>query len=808
MSVLHEYIAAGLALVPIPKGTKGPTAVAWNHRANAVTDEQGLRRIGGNVGLAHAWCSPLPTCAIDFDQFDKASELLAAHGINATALLAADDAVQIVSGRENRAKLLYRLEVAMPSRKFTDAHGNAVFEFRCADRTGATLQDVLPPSIHPDTGRPYAWGGMGTFGDLPMIPAALLAFWHASLAARAVPGAPDDRGGCELHAADEALLTDLRSALWAISADDRDLWVRVGCALKTLAPEDAARGLWMDWSASSDKFDPADAARVWTSFAPSSTSHRVVFTIAQTNGWANPKRGVVPRASGVSGVGDWPDPKPFAADVLLPVPAFEPNLLPDALRAWVMDEADRIPVAPDFVAASAMVALASVIGARCGIHPKARDPWMVIPNLWGICVGSVSSGKSPSADSALRPLHRLIERAKAEAGDAVAAFEAAEMLHDAQLHSHHSNLKSKGKTAAELQATVREIQALKGAAPTRPVARRYLANDATVETLGELIAENPNGILVFRDELAGLLASFEKQGREGDRAFYLEAANGNRPYFVDRIGRGRIEIANLCVSVLGGMQPDRLRGYLELTAKALGNDGLLQRFQMLTYPDAPPAPYRDRAPDLRAQMRAFEVFDRLSMFDPMALGATMLDEHAKRPSFRFAPDAQEMFIEWWTDLHAVRIPNEADALVQQHLAKYPKLFASLALVCHLVDVAVGAPAGPVSLASAMRAAAWCEYLEAHARRCYGLLRDGGAWSAEALARRLTRGDLHTGFTAADVKRRDWSRLGDAKAVQDALDWLCEDGWLRAIETAPGANGRPTTRYLINPKVRATSEPQV
>ncbi len=806
MSALHKYVAAGLALVPIPAGRKGPALVGWNLRENAVTDPQELDRIVGNVGIAHAWCSPLPSCAIDFDQFDKASELLDAHGINATALLAADDAVQVVSGRENRAKLLYRLPLVLPSLKFTDADGSTVLELRCADREGHTVQDLLPPSIHPDTGKPYEWGGMGSFRELPMIPAALLAFWRARLTAPAPRGAMLNGKACEPHEADAALLTDLRSALWAIPADDREVWVRIGCALKTIAPQDAARSLWMDWSATSEKFDPVDAARVWASFAPSSTNHRVVFSVAQGNGWANPKRGPVPIISGVSGVGDWPDPKPIAADVLLPVPAFDPQLLPDALRAWVMDEADRIPVAPDFVAAPALVMLASVIGARCGIHPKANDPWEVIPNPWGAGVGGVSAGKSPGAKGAASPLQRLIARARAEALEAAAAFEAAELLHKLQVDEQHVKLKARGeRRPGDLEAAVRDMQALKGAAPTRPTARRYMTNDSTIEALRGLVAVNPNGILVFRDELTGLLASFEKQGHEGDRAFYLEAWNGNQPYSEDRMARGSTEIANLCLSVFGGIQPDKLRGYLELTERGLGNDGFLQRFQVLVYPDPVPAIYRDRAPDSHARAMAFDVFDRLSVFDPMDYGATMLDEHAKRPTFRFTPDAQALFVDWWSELHMVRLPNEPDTLVQQHLAKYPKLFASLALVCHLADVAAGAPAGPVPLASAVRAASWCDYLETHALRCYGLLRDGGARAAEALARRLKRGDLHTGFTARDVRKKDWARLGDPKQVQDALDWLCDDGWLRAIASEPGADGRPTTRYAINPKVRGTGE---
>ena len=59
-----------------------------------------------------------------------------------------------------------------------------VLEFRCATRDGLTVQDVLPPSIHPDTGQPYRWGGKGDWWDIPEIPQTLLHVWQLELAAR------------------------------------------------------------------------------------------------------------------------------------------------------------------------------------------------------------------------------------------------------------------------------------------------------------------------------------------------------------------------------------------------------------------------------------------------------------------------------------------------------------------------------------------------------------------------------------------------------------------------------------------------
>lgn len=55
----------------------------------------------------------------------------------------------------------------------------------------------------------------------------------------------------------------------------------------------------------------------------------------------------------------------------------------------------------------------------------------------------------------------------------------------------------------------------------------YKITDATVESLGEILIENPWGVLAYRDELHGLLKSLDKEGQEGARAFYLQAYDGN-----------------------------------------------------------------------------------------------------------------------------------------------------------------------------------------------------------------------------------------------------------------------------------------
>nr|VFJ59755.1 MAG: Protein of unknown function (DUF3987) [Candidatus Kentron sp. FW] len=142
---------------------------------------------------------------------------------------------------------------------------------------------------------------------------------------------------------------------------------------------------------------------------------------------------------------NWPEPKPIRAS-LHPIPPFDPHvLLPDALRDWVVDEADRMPCPPDFIAAAALVALGAVIGARCAIHPKSQDDWLVIPNLWGSIVAPPSAKKSLAINAALKPYERLIARAMETHQAQMEQFKDEKLVFDAKKDAIESRIKAAAK---------------------------------------------------------------------------------------------------------------------------------------------------------------------------------------------------------------------------------------------------------------------------------------------------------------------------------------------------------------------------
>lgn len=234
-NAFSAYVAHGWKLCAIDGGKKGPLYDDWNTKPMS---PESLDVFGG-AGLLHALSG---TCALDLDNVEAARLWLAERGVDLDALLVDDRAVQIVSGRPNRAKLLYAMR--RPLRTFKPKGSG--LELRCATGELKSVQDVLPPTIHPGTKKPYAWGGgiLSDWRSLPPIPAGLLAVWR---------GLADDDAPQDPLPKAEAPRVDLvalRKAAFNHSPDaEYDEWLKVGMQLHD-GTEGAQEGfdIWVNWS--------------------------------------------------------------------------------------------------------------------------------------------------------------------------------------------------------------------------------------------------------------------------------------------------------------------------------------------------------------------------------------------------------------------------------------------------------------------------------------------------------------------------------------------------------------------------------
>lgn len=150
----------GFCLVPIEPGRKFPSAKDWGNTtlSDPVQAESFYTdNPDWNMGVA---LGPSGLCSLDIDCEESFQSILDEFGIDPEPLWT----YPTIRGRDKGRRLLFRVpdNASLPYTKLNwkreddPAKSYTVFELRAAC-DGKQRQDVLPPSVHPDTGKPYVW---------------------------------------------------------------------------------------------------------------------------------------------------------------------------------------------------------------------------------------------------------------------------------------------------------------------------------------------------------------------------------------------------------------------------------------------------------------------------------------------------------------------------------------------------------------------------------------------------------------------------------------------------------------------------
>lgn len=210
----RRYIEVfNLALVSIDPGEKAPKGNGWNKPGGYITDAAQAeawwtKHPNHNMGVV---LGPSRVCSLDVDHVEYCRQVFSdVLGINLDDLAAANPTLV---GNPARFRIMFRLPEGLEFNRHSlswpnpldpdgSKHKLATAALRQARETGnkdqieamqarqkefapvtvfelraGAVQDVLPPSIHPDTGQPYTWRNPPTDG-LPELPSDLVKTWQ------------------------------------------------------------------------------------------------------------------------------------------------------------------------------------------------------------------------------------------------------------------------------------------------------------------------------------------------------------------------------------------------------------------------------------------------------------------------------------------------------------------------------------------------------------------------------------------------------------------------------------------------------
>ncbi len=468
-------------------------------------------------------------------------------------------------------------------------------------------------------------------------------------------------------------------------------------------------------------------------------------------------------------------PKTAEAYVSLPLDA-----LPEPVRSYVVECARALGCDPAMVAVPLLVALASAIGNTTRI--RLKDTWIEPAILWAAVVGGSGELKSPAIEHALKFVN-LAEKCEREAHrKAMAAYEDAKKKYDVEFDAW-KKAKSRSKPPKE---------------PRVPKQKRYTCSDVTMEALAVLLMEQARGLLLYRDELAGWIDTFDRYASgSGDVAHWL-ALFGGRTLVVDRkTGETKsITVPTASVCVTGGIQPETFR---RVIGKKHIENGLLARI-LVTSPPPRRKRWTEAVVDCRTNQAMAEVFEGLYAIR-MRMDKQGEPEHN---IIDFTKSGKDVWVEFYNE-HA----DESFLLTGDEgkaAAKLEGYVARLALTIHMVrrvstPELLEAP-DAVDAKSVNAAVEFAKWFQHEARRVYAMMK-------ESDDERDTRQHIETiqrnegRITANELCRstRKFEESEDAEAFLNRLEQAGLGEWKKKKMTAKG--GRPTRVFILKEDVSVT-----
>lgn len=481
---------------------------------------------------------------------------------------------------------------------------------------------------------------------------------------------------------------------------------------------------------------------------------------------------------------DWSEPDPRYLSETLPPPPPLPleSVLSAEWAQWVKGAAEATSAPPDYIFMTLLTVAGSLIGNTRWAAPWGE--WEEPAILWTALIGTPSMNKSPALNAIIGPL---------KSAEQVLRNEARKKRDTWQRDVDRAKLieavwKEAAKAAAKEE---KEVPARPAAADVKPepVIPRLAISDATIEKVAAILAQQPRGVLVVRDELAGWEQNMSRYNSGGDRPFWIEAYGG-RSYSVERMGRQPIDIERLSVGVIGNIQPDRLRSQF-LNSE---DDGFVARMLPI-WPERAPLTRPGPGHDARLLQTAIERLLSLEMvhnsaglhepkrllFDPLAQGLLQQFRHKVRD---WEDRSEGIMVSFTGKLHGLSVRlsliltflkwaasdgPEPDAISGEVFATASRLIEGYLL----------------PMAQRAYAPAACSVKERAGRKLVALLQD-----------RRTKT-----ISTREIQRSGRSGLQSKDDVDRATSALEEADILRALEPRPSRRGgRPPREFAVNPAI--------
>jgi hypothetical protein len=457
---------------------------------------------------------------------------------------------------------------------------------------------------------------------------------------------------------------------------------------------------------------------------------------------------------------------------------FPVELLPAGVRDYVTQTAEGMASDPAMMAVPMLAALAAGIGNTRTVMVKSD--WQEPAILWAAIVAESGSLKTPAMRKALQFVTEQEQEIEQRNALAIEQYEQDRVIHETRLATWKQQSRRSGDDAG-----------LPPPPPRKPPRTSHVVSDCTIEAVAAILADNPRGVLLERDELSGWLGGFDRYkaggaGRVSSEVGHWLSMHNASPLRLDRKSTGRVYVPRASLSIAGGIQPDTL-------TQAIGHEhvanGLLARF-LLVAPPRRPKRFNTNMADFAAVESTRALFYTLQTIampedGPITLPLTSDGEAAFRTFY---------------ERHAER-QLAATGVLASMLAKIEAAAARLALIHFVCRQAGQEPTLPnaVDAESVEAGVALAEWFAQEWQRVYDTTL-GGRATVDHDAELLSWIENQGGETAVREINQRMRRYRDADVLEQTITRLAKAGRLVTFSIQNERGGPPAAWVRLPPRV--------
>lgn len=336
------------------------------------------------------------------------------------------------------------------------------------------------------------------------------------------------------------------------------------------------------------------------------------------------------------------------------------DIFPDEVRNYISFQ----KIQHEYLAAAALMAIATSVGNT--VKLQALQGYSVKPIIYLAIVSPAGGGKTPAMNTMFEPI---------EDWDKVLYKQYAEKLK---------------KYKQELSEYKKDKNSTKE--PEKPCFPQTIIKDSTIEMVIKILSENPEGCVLFADELIGFINRMNAYKSGDDVQKWLELWNGS-PILLQRITREENKVDEPYCHIVGGIQV----GTLETLSKNENeHNGFFHRF-LFCYPK----------PEDKPEWGHLNMPDIVQQEYFMYISSLLNYRFKDKTAYVLSPEADTLYGSWYNFKNKKYNIATSDQ-VKGIISKYQNYCLRLALLIEVMNER-GRRGGIVSYLSMERAIRLTEY---------------------------------------------------------------------------------------------------